>query len=164
MKILVLSDSHSSLATMRRGIEKLKPDHVVHLGDTMEDAQAIAQEYPQLRFHMVPGNCDRRGISQSLPDILCYNVGGVMLYMTHGHRHGVKSGTECLLAAAREKGAQAVLFGHTHRAVCRKEEDGLWVINPGSCGMGEQSMAVIEIQTQRISACYMVSQAELWEL
>ena len=87
-----------------------------------------------------------------------------MLYMTHGHRHGVKSGTECLLAAAREKGAQAVLFGHTHRAVCRKEEDGLWVINPGSCGMGEQSMAVIEIQTQKISACYMVSQAELWEL
>ena len=164
MKILVLSDSHSSLGTMRRGIEKLKPNQVIHLGDTMDDARALAQEYPQLRFHMVPGNCDRRWSGQPQPDILCYNVGGVLLYMTHGHRHGVKSGTEYLLAAAREKGAQAVLFGHTHCAVCRKEEDGLWVINPGSCGMGERSMAIIETQTDKISACYIVSQAELWEI
>ena len=44
MKILVMSDSHSSLRFMRLCIDRLKPQHVVHLGDLYEDAQAISEE------------------------------------------------------------------------------------------------------------------------
>ena len=45
MKILVLSDSHSSLSYMRLCIEAVKPDIMIHLGDYYDDAEAIAEEY-----------------------------------------------------------------------------------------------------------------------
>ena len=35
-------------------------------------------------------------------------------------------------AQARKAQADILLFGHTHRAYCQQEEDGLWVLNPGS--------------------------------
>ena len=43
MNILVLSDSHSALSFMRRCLESVKPDAVVHLGDYFEDAQAMQE-------------------------------------------------------------------------------------------------------------------------
>ena len=161
MKILVLSDSHSSLSFMRYCIAALKPEHVVHLGDHFDDAEVMAQENPNIKFHQVPGNCDRYRCNPWQADILCYKIGGVKLYMTHGHRHSVKSGIECLVAAARESGAQAVLFGHTHQKLCQCEQDGLWILNPGSCGSWGGSAGVIEITNEKISACYLVEQTDL---
>lgn len=161
VKILVLSDSHASLRYMRDCIEKLQPDQVIHLGDHFDDGLAMAQAYPHIRFHQVPGNCDRYRCDPWQPDILCYAIGGVKLYMTHGHKHGVKTDTQRLLAAARENGAQAVLYGHTHVADCRQEPDGMWVLNPGSCGSGERSAGWIEIADEKISACRIVRQAEI---
>ena len=161
MKILVMSDSHASLSFMRLCIQILKPDQVVHLGDHFDDGTAMAQENPHIRFHQVPGNCDRYRYDPWCADVLCYPVGGVRLYMTHGHKHGVKSGPGHLLADARESGAQAVLYGHTPQAQCYQCEDGLWVLNPGSCRGYSGSVGVLEISGERISACYLVTQAEL---
>ena len=48
MKILVLSDSHSVLGLMRRFIEKVKPDAVIHLGDHYEDGTAVIRSIPIL--------------------------------------------------------------------------------------------------------------------
>ena len=45
---------------------------------------------------------------------------------------GVKSGYDRAFAQARAVGADILLFGHTHQALCRQLEDGLWVLNPGS--------------------------------
>jgi len=81
--------------------------------------------------------------------------------MTHGHRHGVKSGLSHLILDARKSGADAVLFGHTHISHCHIEEDGLYVINPGTCGSWGGSVAVIEVENEKISACRIVGQAEL---
>ena len=163
MKILVLSDSHSALRFMRLCIDKVKPDAVVHLGDYFDDAEAMAEVYSHIRFHQVPGNCDRGRCPMNQPEILCYDVCGVRLYMTHGHRHFVKSGTFSLLADARAAGAQAALYGHTHIADCR-QEDGLWVLNPGSCGSCSGSAGVIETEGNKISACYLVDQADIEKL
>lgn len=160
MKILVLSDSHASLSFMRRCIEKVKPDHVVHLGDHYDDGEAMAQENPAIRFHQVPGNCDRYRCAPGTHEILCYDIGGVRFYMTHGHRHGVKSGIGHLLSEARRSGAQAVLYGHTHRAECFCDND-LWVLNPGSCGCDGRSAGVIKLRDERITACYILKQADL---
>ena len=162
MKILVLSDSHSALSFMRFCIDRVKPDHVVHLGDHIDDGQAMAEEYPHIRFHLLPGNCDRYRCDPTQPDIMCYSVGGVRIYMTHGHRHGVKSGPGHLLAEARKVEAQAVLFGHTHRAECFCF-DGMWVLNPGSCGTYGGSAGILEIADEKITACTLVGQAELLE-
>ena len=161
MKILVLSDSHSSLSFMRYCIDRVQPEHVVHLGDHFDDGVAMAQENPHIRFHKVPGNCDRYRMENWEPEILCYAIGGVKLFMTHGHKHGVKTQLYRLILEGRKSGAQAILFGHTHQAYCVQEEDGIWVLNPGSCGSWGGSAGIIEIQNGKISACYLVKQADL---
>lgn len=164
MKMLVLSDSHSSLRFMRSCIEKIKPDAVIHLGDFYDDGEAMAEEFPHVVFHRIPGNCDKYRCSPFLPRILNYDVGGVRLYMTHGHNHNVKYSTALLLSDARKGNAKAALYGHTHVADCHREEDGLWVLNPGSCGHAAGSAGVIETANGEITACYLINQTNLEEL
>lgn len=164
MKILVLSDSHAGLSFMRACIDAVKPDAVVHLGDYFDDGSAMAEQYPHLRFYQVPGNCDAFRCPPFQQTVLACPVCGVKLYMTHGHTHRVKSGIGGLLKAARESGAQAALYGHTHIADCHREEDGLWVLNPGTCGSFGGSAGIIEVQEQKIVACRIIRQADLEEL
>lgn len=164
MKILVLSDSHSSLRLMRQSIAAVKPDAVIHLGDYYDDGEAMAEEYPHLRFHQVPGNCDQFRIKPWQREILCYPVCGVKLYMTHGHRHNVKMLLSRLLMDARTAGAQAALYGHTHVADCHREEDGLWVLNPGSCGHSGGSVGLIETKDSEILSCRILRLTDLEEM
>lgn len=164
MKILVLSDSHSGLSFMRRMIRSVQPDAVIHLGDYFDDGAAMAEEFSHIRFHMVPGNCDRYRSYEIRQETLCYSVCGIRLYMTHGHNHRVKMGTYSLLLDARTSGAQAVLFGHTHEAVCYMEPDGLWVLNPGACGSSSGSAGLITVSDGIIKACRILRQADLEEM
>ena len=164
MKILVMSDSHSGLRFMRFCIDRLNPQHVIHLGDLLEDAQAISEIYPHIRFHMVPGNCDSYIVRNREPAVLCYAIDGVRLMMTHGHLHGVKSDLSRLIRDAKQAGAQGVLFGHTHAKLCCQDDDGLWVINPGSCRSDTGSVALLETADGKISACTLLGQAELLDM
>ena len=50
MKLLVFSDSHSALFFMRRCIDAVRPDVIIHLGDFYEDGQVIKAEYPDILF------------------------------------------------------------------------------------------------------------------
>ncbi len=145
---------------MRLAIDKLKPDAVVHLGDFYDDAQAVAQEYPHLIFHTVPGNCDYMRCPPDVARTLCYDVCGLRLYMTHGHLHGVKMGIYRLLEDARRAGARMALFGHTHRFFCDRDAD-MWVLNPGSCGHSGGSVAVIEVKDGEICQCRQVAIPDL---
>lgn len=163
MRILVLSDSHASLHFMRMAIEKLKPNQVIHLGDHYDDGKAMAAAYPHILFHQVPGNCDRYRCDPWLVDTMCYPIDGVTMMMTHGHKHFVKSGIFGLVADARKRNADIVLYGHTHRADCHQEEDGLWVLNPGTCGSAGGSVGLIETAEKRISACRILTQTDILE-
>ena len=163
MKILVLSDSHSSLGFMRSCVDAVKPDAVVHLGDHYEDGQVLKEEYPHIPVHQVPGNCDRYRCGPEIHRMLCYEIGGVMLYMTHGHNEQVKSGIGLLVAKARAYGAKAALYGHTHQADCHREEDGMWVLNPGSCGYGG-SVGLILTEDSKIIRCRILTQESLEEM
>lgn len=145
---------------MKWCIDRLHPDTVIHLGDYYEDAQILSEEYSHIPFHMVAGNCDRGRVPFQARELLCYDVGGVRLFMTHGHNHHVKQTLYSLLADARAAGAAAVLFGHTHSALCTREED-LWVINPGSCGSYSGTVALLEIEDKKISACAILTQADV---
>ena len=53
MKILVLSDSHSSLAFMRKAISTVEPDAVVHLGDHYDDGETMAEQDAALHQHLM---------------------------------------------------------------------------------------------------------------
>ena len=160
MKILVLSDSHSSLMFMNRAIRFIKPDAVVHLGDHYDDAVAMSEEFSNIVFHIVPGNCDRNFGFDAHPEVLCYDVCGVRLFMTHGHIQSVKSSLHRLINDAREKHAAAALYGHTHNADCHWE-DGLLVMNPGSCGMGHRTAGLIEVTDSQITNCRIIDEFDL---
>ena len=161
MKILVLSDSHAGLSFMRRCIDAVQPDAVIHLGDHYDDGTAMAEEYPQIRFYQVPGNCDAHRCFIPDPETRLETLGGVRILMTHGHRHHVKQTLIRLLADARASRADAVLFGHTHSAYCQREEDGLWVLNPGSCGYFGGSAGLLEVRAGQILQCRLLREEDL---
>ena len=161
MKILVMSDSHSTLRIMRSAVSAIKPDAIVHLGDYFEDGEVIRQEYPHIPIHQVPGNCDKYRMQTFSAETLCYGVCGVKLLMTHGHRHYVKSGLYALYEDAKASGVHAALFGHTHEAYCELR-DGIWLFNPGSCGNGGGTVGVIETENNEILSCRILRQED-WE-
>lgn len=91
---VVLSDSHG-----RRGaIEKLRPlfaenDYIVHLGDGSGDVRGTSGEYPE-KTYVLRGNCDfAYGEEECVIE-----AEGVRLFCCHGHRYGVKSGLQRLVA------------------------------------------------------------------
>lgn len=161
MKILVLSDSHSAISFMRCCADAVCPDAIVHLGDYFDDGQALAEEYPRIPFYQVPGNCDRFRCPRWAQEIRIEPVLGVPLYMTHGHRHNVKMDTGLLIRDARASRSAAVLYGHTHVAECRQEPDGMWVLNPGSCGYFDGSAGLMEVSGGRILSCRILRQSDL---
>ena len=164
MKLLILSDSHAGLGFMRRCVETVKPDQIIHLGDYYDDGQTLQQEYPHIPLLQVPGNCDRYRCFTGAPEVLCPQVAGVKLMLTHGHLHDVKRSLGVLLSDARRKRVQAVLYGHTHICQCRQEEDGLWVLNPGSCGSYGGSAGILQIENGSIVDCRCITQWDLEEM
>ena len=129
MKILVFSDSHHFLSGMVQAIEEERPDHVIHLGDMIGDAEELSRRFPTLPICMVPGNCD--GWS-TVPHIKRITLQGKHILLSHGHLWLVKSNYRLAIAAAQKSGVDILLFGHTHRAYCQQLENGLWVMNPGA--------------------------------
>lgn len=148
MKILVLSDSHGELAYMQLACEKEKPDWIIHLGDFVSDADALRQACPGPRLLRVAGNCDAYRAEPNISTCLITPVGGLNLYITHGHKLNVKLTLLRLRLAAREAGADIALFGHTHNAYCQVS-DGLWMLNPGTCQNSRGSYGVIEIKDKK---------------
>ena len=163
MKILVLSDSHSSLQFMFSCLEQIVPDVVIHLGDYFDDGAALREAFPGIRLYQVPGNCDRYRCPPGQPEILVERILGVNLYMTHGHCHNVKLTLTRLLQDARSCRADAVLYGHTHQPDCRQEPDGMWILNPGSCGYGGRTAGLIEVESGKIVYCRILRQEDLEE-
>ena len=161
MKILILSDSHSSLRLMRDAVQHIKPNAIVHLGDHYDDGEVLHEEFPFIPIHQVPGNCDRYRLYEPKAEVLSYPICGVKLYITHGHNHMVKSGLYRLLEDAKAEHVKGVLFGHTHCPHCSLN-DGMWVLNPGSCGHGGGTVGVIETDHGEILSCKILNQ-EQWE-
>ena len=164
MKILVLSDSHSGMSFMRYCVDKLRPDHIVHLGDHYGDGEALAEAYSHIRFHQIPGNCDQYRRDPWMVDVLSYDIGGVRFFMSHGHKHGVKSGNSLFVEAARNSGAAVALYGHTHEAECFQTPEGMWVMNPGSCRSYGGSVGMIIIEDGKIFSCRILGQEDIEKL
>ena len=142
-------------------VQSVEPDAIIHLGDYYDDGETLREEYPGIPFYQVPGNCDCYRCPPQIPQILIEDIFGARLYLTHGHRHQVKSTLSQLLADGRDCRAQAALYGHTHIEDCHREPDGLWVINPGSCGYGNRSAAVLEVENGQICSCRLIHQEDL---
>lgn len=163
MNILVLSDSHSHQDFMQRCMEHFQPDAVIHLGDYVRDGRELMQHYPGIPMYQVPGNCDYYSGDYDLQPTITVRLAGVLLMLTHGHKQGVKEGTDRLLAEARKLRVDAVLYGHTHIAECYREDDGLWVLNPGTAGFFRSTAGWLVLRDGKIQVCKLLSEADLGE-
>ena len=150
MKLLILSDSHGDVGDMIDVVERERPNEIFHLGDCVRDAESLSYTCRGIPVIMVPGNCDGwTGMSERL----LLEREGVRILLAHGHRWHVKSGAGGALADARSCGADILLYGHTHQAVCVREEDGLWRMNPGTAGgvYAAATYGVILLESGKIS-------------
>ncbi len=141
MKIIVVSDSHGSSASLKEIIKRNQnADVVVHCGDSRGEMEEIKMKYPAITYYEVRGNCDW---GSTLPLTVTFELDGFKYMATHGHAYNVKFGLGQLCYAAQEEGVDAVFFGHTH-IPCNEEYEGVRLINPGSCGGMGATFAVVE--------------------
>ena len=150
MRILVISDSHGNFPRAIKASDLAETfDALFHLGDAGEDAELLSHALDVPVVH-VAGNCD---IGSASPRELLLECEGKKLLLVHGDAYGVKSGLERLEKRARELGADAMLFGHTHRATITTLS-GILVVNPGTLmrNAPHASFAVLEITPAGIAA------------
>ncbi len=150
MRILVMSDCHGNrraLTTVLDRHEDIK--NVFYLGDGVRDLDEVKQFYNDKTFYVVSGNCDWSSPYPTYGEVV---LEGVRIMYTHGHRYGVKYGTERLYETAVNIGAKLVLYGHTH--IAREEyRDGIYLINSGALNgarEGREGYAIIDISSAGI--------------
>ncbi|MSR93540.1 metallophosphoesterase [Clostridiaceae bacterium 68-1-5] len=128
MKLLIISDTHGSHINVDKVLEKEEGmDLLIHLGDVEKGEDAIRYSV-NCPAHFVRGNND---FFSDLPREKELFLEGWHLFLCHGHAYYVSVGEEQLKREARGRGADIVLYGHTHRPVIHREEN-LLILNPGS--------------------------------
>jgi hypothetical protein len=130
MRILVVSDTHGDLNSLIRAVNSQPTaEIIVHCGDGDEQAQYLKDTYKDKMIVAVRGNCDWNSWFEGVES---FKALGKTIFVTHGHLYNAKLSPYKLICAAREAGADILLFGHTHQPVT-DYEDGLYIMNPGSC-------------------------------
>lgn len=133
-RVGIFSDSHGD----HRALDELllqmgRIDAACFLGDIARDAAHLEERLAPMPQHpplfAVRGNND---LACALPDERLAELGGVRIYMTHGHRI---TSPMALAYRAQECGAAVALFGHTHMPLC-EYVGGVLLLNPGSAGNG----------------------------
>jgi putative phosphoesterase len=128
-QVLVFADSHRDLASMQKAIAYHKNIRtVIHCGDHYSDAMQLVR--PGYEWYAVKGNCDAYNSDEEYDFVLNEDKAHPIL-ITHGDKYAVKWSVDRLAAKAREIGACAAVFGHTHRALCAHKQ-GVLLFNPGS--------------------------------
>ena len=151
MKCLVFSDSHGSPLYMKRALEKNKDAEVVFfLGDGLSDADMLARCDDRPRMWIaVRGNCDFSHIflDREVNKTEEIAIEGKRIVLTHGDLYGAKYGTRGLCDLALSRGADIVLFGHTHTAYEEyvSEEGGFYLFNPGSIGSPNYTFGILTL-------------------
>ena len=147
MNILILSDTHGHADRIQALLDRpsVRPDAILFAGDGIRDFQYLSLPCP---LYTVMGNNDLicSAIRGAIPPSeLTLDLDGCRIFMTHGHRHGVKETPSHLLRYAMGKKADIVIYGHTHEPyheyIPAGESIGnevtsrpMWLFNPGSLG------------------------------
>lgn len=139
LKIGVISDSHGARGALDSVLMRMeataKIDCLVHLGDGYHDLEPYMSAFP--RVIRVRGNCDG-----SSGEEITERLGGADIFMTHGHAYHVRMTTAMLASRAREIGAKAALFGHTHIPFCDNRSSVL-LLNPGAAMDGRFAILTV---------------------
>lgn len=128
MKVLIVSDTHRKHDNYMKAVKSCQPlDMVVHCGD-VEGGEYVIAEAAGCPVEIIQGNND---YFSDLPREKEFKLGKYKVLLVHGHQYCVSLGHEALVEEARARGADMVMYGHTHRPVVTRE-NGVTVINPGS--------------------------------
>ena len=133
-KYLVVSDTHGKDQNFYDVLDIEEPvDGIIHCGDFegSEGKFALAANCP---VFFVSGNND---FFSSLNREIDFELDGHTFFVTHGHHFLVSMDLENIKAEGAARGADIVIFGHTHRPVAR-HEDGIYLFNPGSLSYPRQ--------------------------
>ncbi|MDO5293230.1 MAG: metallophosphoesterase family protein [bacterium] len=135
-RVAILSDTHGLLREEVRE-ELKKADIILHAGDI--NTQAIVDEMKSYApLYIVRGNNDKEWAA-SIPESIRVTIEGVRFFMVHNKKHIPKDLSE----------VDVIVYGHSHKYE-EKEEEGVFMLNPGSCGKRrfdlEITMAVMTIE------------------
>lgn len=147
--ITAFSDSHGARYNVSRLVGDCEvSDKVVFLGDGLGDLIELFDF--DNKIIKVAGNCD---FTLSVSKKVVFEVDGVRFLAVHGDLFGVKSSLDRLIRFAKQNECNAVLFGHTHKAII-KEVDGITLINPGTLSRygDSETFAFITVKNGQISA------------
>ena len=133
MKVLIISDTHGYNGNFYKVLKLHKPDMLIHCGD-LEGTEDEIRERAGCPVKMVCGNND---FFSDLPAEEEFEIAGFRCFLTHGHRYRVSVGPERILDEARSRGANVVIYGHTHKPEVTLE-GGIYAVNPGSLSYPRQ--------------------------
>lgn len=135
-RIAILADTHGLLRP--EIVEILKTCEVIlHGGDI--NSRKILDELEQIApVHVVRGNNDKEW-AEGMAEELDITLFGLRIYMIHNRKHRKKS----------LDNTDLFIYGHSHKYE-EKTEDGVYCLNPGSCGPRRfrqpVTMAVLKVQ------------------
>ncbi len=163
MTLLVVSDVHGRASRLRNMLDAqpTRPEMILFLGDGYADVSRA--ETDGIPLVSVRGNCDVWSLVglEDIPDRRMLDLDGYKILMMHGHNCGVGYDVDRAVRYAASRGADILLFGHTHVKFyhCYSAGDtvggaalerDIHAFNPGSLGQprdgGEPSFGVIEIR------------------
>jgi putative phosphoesterase len=148
----LVSDTHalvrSSMLEALAGVSL-----ILHAGDVGGDPvlDALAAVAP---VRAVSGNVDPW--NPRLEERIHVNLGGVSIYVSHGHELGSPTPTRLL---ARYTG-DVIVYGHTHRALIHRDGARL-VVNPGAAGPRRFDL---KPSVAKLTICGGVADVEILEL
>ena len=121
---------------------------VFFLGDGISDIEEIASSHPAIFFIAVRGNCDLSYSFLSRPLLKTEEItlDGNHILLTHGDLYGVKAGLSELCSLAESRGADIILFGHTHTPLEKYfslGERSYYIFNPGSASVRDRSYGIL---------------------
>ncbi len=128
--LTVVSDTHSTEGHRLRGrtLQAVRDaEMVLHVGDFMTEGVLDAFEAESKTFRGVYGNNDDSEIRDRLPKARTVEYEGVRFAMTHT----VRGGQTALSLFGKQREADAVIFGHSHRPTADVAGE-LPLLNPGS--------------------------------
>ena len=134
MKVLICSDTHRKHDNYLKVLEKEGAiDFLIHCGDT-EGGEYLISEAAGCPCEIVMGNND---FFSDLPRERIFDLGGRKVWLTHGHNYYASLDTAIIKEEAMAKGANVVMFGHTHRPIL--EDGSVICMNPGSLSYPRQA-------------------------
>lgn len=134
MKVLICSDTHKKHDNYLKVLEEEGPfEFLIHCGDT-DGGEYLISEAAGCPCEIIMGNND---FFSDLPRERIFDMGGKKVWVTHGHNYYVSLDTAIIKEEAAAKGAQVVMFGHTHRPII--EDGSVLCVNPGSLSYPRQA-------------------------